>query len=296
MRTIVTLLVAGSLAAAWGAAPAIGLAVARGSFLVDGARASGNATLFEGTTVETSRVLSELRLEGGARMRLASDSRAQVHRDYLLLERGIGEVGPGAAYQIRASGLRITAAGASSGRVALAGGSKVQVAALAGSFRVTNAEGMEVANVTTGAPLELEPQAPGASAPSHLTGCLHRKNGRLLLSDETTGVVAELTGAGLDAEAGNRLDVTGVRDPAARPAGDAGHLIRVSGWKRLAKGCPAKAAAAATKSGQAGGGAGVSVTTVSIIGGVAAAAAVGGLAAAGALPGQGDEARAPVSR
>jgi hypothetical protein len=112
-----------------------------------------------------------------------------------------------------------------------------------------------------------------------------------LLTDETTNVIAELNGPGLDREKGNRVEVTGGMDATATPISDASQFIRVTGVKRLSKGCPtASGAAAAAGSGGSTGKTshgGLSTTTVvAIIGGVAAAALVGGLAATGKLTGK----------
>src|SRR6266567_2060565 len=64
----------------------IGMAVANGSFLVDQSRVWGNTTLFDGSMIETATAASDLQLNGGVMMRLASESRARVYRDRLVLE------------------------------------------------------------------------------------------------------------------------------------------------------------------------------------------------------------------
>ena len=87
--------------------------------------------------------------------------------------------------------------------------------------------------------------------------------------------------------------MTGALDPTATPVSDASQFIRVSGVKRLGKGCPAgsgAAAAAGSGGGTAGktagaAGHGLSTTAIAILGGVAVAGAVGGLAASGKLSG-----------
>jgi hypothetical protein len=187
--------------------------------------------------------------------------------------------------------------GAGSARVALAGSAHVQVEALAGSVRVLNSQGVFVAAIHSGNALEFAFQASGA--PSKLSGCLRAVSGHYLVTDEVTNVTVEVAGSGLDKEGGNRVQITGAMDPAASPASGATEYIRVSGVKRLSRGCVAtdRAAAAGAGGGNAGGAAGgaanaggiaaVSVTTIAIIGGVAAAAIIGGLAASGSLSGSG---------
>jgi hypothetical protein len=275
-----------------GAVPVIGTVVAKGTFRLDNATVTGNATLFEGATIETSSAASRMELATGARISLGTDSKARFFGDHMILEKGEGRLEKAESFRFEARGLVIQPeTGNASARVALAGGARVELAALSGSFRVLNARGVLVANVASGHALELEPQA--ADTASKLTGTLRHVNGHYLLTDETTNVTVELSGAGLSKEAGSRIEVTGQMDPSATPVTDASQFIRVTALKHLGKGTAAgTSAAAAGQGGSAGAGTAsaghaLSITTIAIIGGVAAAATLGGLAAAGKLPGQG---------
>jgi hypothetical protein len=274
-----------------GAAPVIGTVVAKGSFRVDNATVTGNATLFEGATIETKTAESRMELASGARISLGLDSKARLYGDHMILEKGQGRLEKAEGFRFEARGLTIQPeTGNASARVALTGGARLELAALTGSFRVLNSRGVLVANVASGHALELEPQ--GTDTTTKLTGTLRKVGEHYLLTDETTNVTVELTGAGLSKEAGSRVEVTGQMDPTATPVTDASQFIRVTAIKHLGKGAPGDSgAAAAGKGGSAGTAAGshsaLSVTTIAIIGGVAAAATLGGLAAAGKLPGQG---------
>jgi hypothetical protein len=304
------------------APPVIGTMVAQGSFRIDNSTVTGNATLFEGDSVETRAAASLAELSGGARVMLASDSRGKFFRNRIILEKGEGQIEKSAGFELDARGLTVrTEARDASARVALSGGTRVQVLALSGSFQVFNAQGVLVANLAAGRALEFEPQS--SNGPSRLSGCLQRRGGRFLLTDETTNVAVELTGPGLGKEANNRIEAAGSLDPTVTPLPEASEVIRVTSVKRIGKACVTGAAAAAgaggapsggvpgggvpggvpTNGAGGGGGAGggaaagaaggaaaahaIPLTTIAIIGGVAAAATVGGLAAAGKLPGQG---------
>jgi hypothetical protein len=289
---------------AWGGPSAIGTAAAQGSFRVDDATVAGNATLFEGTTVETHQSASRLDMTSGARLSLAAESKARIFSDRLILERGSGRMERAAGIYLEAHGLTVRMEnGAGSAQVALAGSGRIQVAALIGSLRVLNPQGLLVAAIHSGSALEFAFQASGT--PSKLSGCLVAVAGHYLVTDETTNVAVEVggsgAGSGLAKESGNRVQITGVMDPSASPVSGATEYIRVSGVKRLSRGCAAtdKAAAAgagggaggnagspAGGAGKTGGGIGaISVATIAVIGGVAAAALVGGLAASGTLSG-----------
>lgn len=281
-----------SLVMASGAGPVIGTVVTKGAFRLDNATVTGNATLFEGATVETKSAESRMELSSGAQVSLGADSRARFYGDHMILEKGAGQLQKAENFRFEARGLTIQPeTGNASARVALAGGARVELAALSGSFRVLNARGMLVANVGAGRTLALEPQA--ADTATKLTGTLSKVGGHYLLTDETTNVTVELAGQGLAKEVGNRIEVTGAMDPTATPVTDASQFIRVSSVKHLGKGAAGSSGAAAAGKGGAAGGVGggggiaMSATTIAIIGGVAAAATLGGLAAAGKLPGQG---------
>lgn len=271
------------------ASPAIGTVMAKGSFRLDNATVRGNATLFEGATIETAETGSSMELSSGARVTLSPESKGRFFGDHVVLERGQGRLDKTAGFHVEARGLTIQPeTGNATGRVLLASNSRVQVAALTGSFRVLNASGMVVAKLPPGLTLAFEPQI--SSGPTKLRGRLQVKNGHYLLTDETTNVTVELFGPGLAKEVGHRIEVTGSLDPTVTPVSDASEFIRVTSVKIV----PVAGAAAAGAAGGASGAA-ISGTAIAIIGGVAAAAVVGGLAAAGGLPGQGGASTA-VSR
>ena len=257
------------------ASPAIGVVKARGSFRLDSATVYANSTLFDGSAIETGNVSSELQLAGGARLLLSSGSGGKVYRDRLVLEKGAVQLRAAGNYPIEARSLRVLPAGPdSTAQVVLDKAGRVQVAALNGPVQVTSAQGIVVANVLPGSALELSPQV--AAAPSRLTGCLQQKNGRFLLTDETTNVTVELQGPGLDKEVGNVVEITGAMIPGAKPVAGATQVIQVSELKSTGRKCSAPPAvpppvAAGLSAGAKG----------AIIGGVIATATVVGMAAGG---------------
>jgi len=311
------LFASGAVSSLVAAGSPIGMAVANGSFLVDHSRVWGNTTLFDGSVIETATAQSEVQLNGGVTMRLASDSRATVYQNRLVLESGYGQLQTAAPYAIEARSLQIsTGRPGSVARVKLQGASRVTVAALGGDVRVLNSAGLLVADVEAGKSLDFEPQAAGAAAPTRASGCLLEKSGKIIVVEQTTNVILELQGLGLEQELGNRVEIAGVASATPVSVPGASQLIKVAAVKGVSKGgCTsiakkvgATAAAAGTATavaGAAGGAgsaagagaaagigaaasAGIGVGTIAVIGGVAAAATVGGLAAVGSLPGQGD--------
>src|SRR5580692_12271434 len=75
-----------------GAVPVIGTVVAKGTFRLDNATVTGNATLFEGATIETKTAASRMELSSGARISLGTDSKARFYGDHMILEKGEGRL------------------------------------------------------------------------------------------------------------------------------------------------------------------------------------------------------------
>jgi len=295
---------------------AIGFAVSAGSFQVNAHAAQGTATLFEGSVIETGKTPSQIRLEDGTQLRLASDSRAQVYRSRVVLEKGSGQLESSSSYPIESRSLRVfSTAPDTIARVRVGDQGKVLVATVRGSVRVANSTGLAVANLTTGLSMAFDP-AVGTSAAAKLAGCLYEREGSDFIFDAATKTAHGLKGADLARETGKNVQITGIEDPAT-------HVIAVTGWKPLSGGQCAKFAKAAKESGveaavksvgvtggavaagaaaagvagAAGAGIGAAAT-VAVVGGVAAATTVGGLAASGTFGGSGTQTNThpPTSR
>ena len=74
------------------AAPAIGIVTASGHFSVGGSQVWGNATLFDGATVETGSASSELALRNGVRVQLGAGSRARIWQNRMDLQKGVAQL------------------------------------------------------------------------------------------------------------------------------------------------------------------------------------------------------------
>jgi hypothetical protein len=294
LQSVLALAMSLNLGIGTAASPAIGTVLTKGSFRLDNTTVSGNATLLEGSMLETASASSSVQLNSGARVSFAADSRGRLFGDRLVLEKGGTNLENSTGFRLVALGLTIQPErGNSTGSVIFDSPRRVRVSAVTGSLRVLNTSGQLVANLAPGAALAFEPQQ-GPSNVTRVTGCLMSKAGHYLMTDEVTKVTVEVAGTGVAQEAGNKVEVTGATDPTATPASDASQLVRAREIRRVEKGCGnGKAVAAAAGTGAAAGAStgGIAVTTVAIVGGVAAAAVVGGLAATGSK-----ESPAPVSR
>ena len=162
------------LSAAALAAPAIGIVTASGHFSVEGSQVWGNATLFDGATVETSSASSELALRNGVSVQLGAGSRVRIWQNRLILEKGAAQLSAPAAFEARVSDQ-----------------AKLIRASFKGSVAMQAAQGQTV----------------------H-TGCIVYKDGRFLLQDQNTQEVIELSGPDLGANVGNRVEARGTASSA----------------------------------------------------------------------------------
>jgi hypothetical protein len=194
-------------AAASAASPAIGIVTASGYFTVDRSQVWGNATIFEGSVVETSNASSEIEWNNGARLQLAKNSRARILAGSVVLEKGIGQVSA-ESFDVNASNLRIH----TNGRLHVAVGENLQIASLLGSARVSSAAGMLLSVIPAGRGTSFEPQA--ANGTVTRTGCVLFKDNHYIMQDENTQEVVELSGQNLGAQVGNRAQVTGAASSA----------------------------------------------------------------------------------
>ena len=226
-QALLSLILTVMLIPGWSAGSAIGVAIAPGTFQLDGAAVTGNATLLDGAAVETAQSSSRLEVGKSARVELAPGSRARVYAKFAALEKGSGELAAARGYQMEARTLRIQPRDSKAvARVELKGASTVLVAAVNGPVRVFNNEGLVVADVIAGMAMSFVPQA-GPANGSKLAGCLMKKGTAYLLTDDASQVTVELRGDGLEENVGKKVEITGTAFRSAEPVAGASSVIHV---------------------------------------------------------------------
>jgi hypothetical protein len=185
------------------ASPAIGIVTASGHFTLDRSQVWGNATVFEGSVIETSTASSEIALRNGAKLQLAKDSRARILSDRVVMEKGIGQVFAPESFEVNAANLRIH----TSGRLRVNMTDGIEVASLVGSTRVSSASGILLAAIPAGRSMNFSPQS--ANGTVTRTGCLLFKDNHFILQDENTQEVVELTGQNFAPQLANRVEISG---------------------------------------------------------------------------------------
>ncbi len=280
-RALVALLCVGSLTFCFAGGASIGIAMVNGTATVDNDSIRGNTSVLEGSVVETAKGSSQLSLNGGARLDFGAASRGKVFRDHVVLEKGMGQVHGGSSFPLFANALHVVGSGADSTvRVAVKDSKRILVGAVTGEAQVLNSNGLLLAKVMPGRTFEFDQEA-GAAAQAKISGCVERRGGKFYVRDDTTGVVSEISGTGLDQYVRKHVDVSGSIDTAATPGSGSTQYVRVSAGGITSSG-GAGCAAAPVGGATAATGAGLGHAAVgAIVAGVAVAAVLGGLAAAG---------------
>jgi hypothetical protein len=237
------------------ATPGIGVAISQGNIFIDSSATAGNATIFNGSTLETQSAGSQVRLNGGGQLRLASDSRGAVYSDHIDLQKGSANI---KGYSANANGLNIRADGTASAAISMHDQGTVQIAALTGNVHVFDAAGLNIANLAPGRALDLRPQAGGAAGASSLTGCAVKSGNGTLLTDEASNVTVQLRGG--SAKAGRHVQITGSMVSNATPATGATEVVNVTNVTDLGA-CTAAGVPVAG----VGGGAPAAIGTVALV-------------------------------
>jgi hypothetical protein len=223
------------------------VATSQGNIIINSGWTPGNATVFEGSTLQTDKAVSQVHLKDGGQVKFASESRGMLFSDHVDLQSGSAQVSGLAA---NANGLVIKTGKSGTAAIAIRG-KATEVAALVGDVHVFNAQGINVANLIPGAALSLVQDA-GAAAPSSLTGCAVRRDGNTLLTDETSNVTVQLRGGNV--RPNRHVTVTGSLVSGVTPFSPATEVIDVTSVKDAPGSCKAPGAAAAGAAGAAGAG------------------------------------------
>ncbi len=228
------------------AAPAIGIVTASGHFSVEGSQVWGNATLFDGATIETSAASSELALRNGVKVQLGAGSRARIWQNRLVLEKGAAQLAAPGSFEVR----------------------------------VLNHANLIRAPFRGGIAMQVEP---GQTVHA---GCMVYKDGRFLLQDQTTQEVIELSGPDLAANVGNRVEARGSTSSAPVSVAPATSVMNVVSIAPQAQGgCLSIAAALNARTDVPANASKSGSTAAKAAGAAGGAAAAGAAGAAGAAAG-----------
>ena len=249
------LVLAGAVTA-MAAPPVIGMITASGHFTLDRSEVWGNATLFDGASVETTSASSDVTLRSGVRVQLGGSSRASISGRRMILRQGASQVSAAAPYEVDAGSFQVRPAGTDARMtVAYVSGGAIEVAALRGEARVALPGGALLASVGAGQSRIFALQNAAGRSVVH-KGCLVTKEGHYEIQDQDTEEVVEITGTPslLNPAVGNRVTATGTAS-AARPSVTPATSVMLASAVAIDQrgGCLSVAAAlnASTEAGQA---------------------------------------------
>jgi hypothetical protein len=207
----------------------IGTASVRGNMRVDNYVVKGDATLFNGSVVETDQATANLRLDKGTQITLSTNSRGTMYSDHAVLQQGESQVIASNSFQLQAGPVHVFPNLPNSvGIVTLKPDNSVEVASLSGSFGVSSNNGVMLANIHPGRVVNFAMQTPPASQTAFSgLGIVSFDNGTYYLTtDEDVKYV--LTCRDSHRYIGDKVYVTGtVEAPAGQPAGVQGTLLCV---------------------------------------------------------------------
>lgn len=163
----------------------IGTVSARGEMRVDNYAVNGNATLFDGSVVETRQATADLRLNKGTQVTMSTASRGTFYSDHLVLQQGQSEVSASGPFQLEANGLRVVPSQPNAhGVVSIKPDKTVEVASINGSFGVTSEHGVLLANVRPGRVVSFAMQAGANPETFSGVGLVSIENGTYYLTTD----------------------------------------------------------------------------------------------------------------
>ena len=221
----------------WAASSTLGFITVQGTFQLDKSRIWGNATLLDGSAVETDKTRSEIHLQNGSQIQLAPASKARFFAGHAMVEKGSMRIQAAAAYRVEARGLQIaTVDDNTRAGVALQGADGITVSVASGELTIANPAGTLVADVTAGKSVTLTPEPGGTPGFTRLTGCLLTRKSSAFLVDQASSITFQLEGGGASSEAGNRVEITGTLSQASPQKHGQLPMINVSNVSRLEAG------------------------------------------------------------
>jgi hypothetical protein len=202
---------------------AIGTVSARGDLRVDGYTVAGNGTLFDGTAVQTDQANATLRLDNGTEVTLSINSRGVVYRDHLVLLQGKSQLKASSSpFLLEADGLRVSPSGPNTlGVVSVGSADTVDVAALAGEFRIVDGAGSSLAHISPGTAMSFHLAGSlGAQSGTSITevGVVSRENGIYYL-ETSDGTKYQLEGKDFQKFDGKKVAITGRLQGGTTPSG-----------------------------------------------------------------------------
>jgi len=198
-----------------GAAGILGFVYANGTYRIDGSTVRGNATVFDGSILETQESPARLQFGDGTHLWLASGSSVKFSPQVTTLLRGLVQLQGGEDHALSAGAIKVTPGPDSIVRIMLESSGGAVVMPLGGIAKVSNARGIPVGNLAAGQAVRFAAYE-GAAAAVESSGCIERRSDGFALTDSITNLTFQLEGRDLDKAAGKHIHLLGVWEPSRR--------------------------------------------------------------------------------
>ncbi len=169
----VTALSAGS---AFAVTPVIGVASAFGSFTVNSSQVTGNSNVYDGSQINTGSTASQIFLQGGPSVMLATNTGATVYNDHLVLTQGAVRVDNMNKYDVQALGYRVAPDEPNSQAAVRLREGAVEVASMSGALKVFDKNGAMLTRIGAGTASSFKPGQSGAD-PGNTNGGTSKSGG-----------------------------------------------------------------------------------------------------------------------
>jgi len=183
-NVFLSLVVTGLSAVPAFAASTIGIATGVGAFSVNSAPVTGNVDVIDGAQLRTTIAPSDVHLDNGVELRLATRSAGTVFDDHLVLREGAIRVANFDSYKVHVSDLQVQADTPGTAAIVRMSGKTIEIASIGGSVTVTDGGAM-LTRVTAGSKMAFQNQTPGqtGAAPGQ-TGAAPAPNEKGPISDK----------------------------------------------------------------------------------------------------------------
>ena len=115
----------------------------------------GNANLFDGSELKTTKFPSEIYLKNGPHILLGVNSAAIVHQDLLALEQGAFKAQNLYKYSLQLGPVKVQGESVQAGVLVRRKADEVEIATLSGSVRLVNETGVALKQLRTGSQFQL---------------------------------------------------------------------------------------------------------------------------------------------
>jgi len=200
-------------------AKVVGSAAVRGNLRIDGNQVTSDATLFDGSTVETTDATATLQMGSHAVVLMNAGTRSIVHDGYITLDQGKIDVRATCGFVVDADQVRVTPNSSASHGVVYISNSSVSVLAMDGEFLILDKEGRVLGTIHSGQSQAFSAGKEQTAGPATYAGTLSSTDNHPMLTlfgpdNKTTYELQGRSATHIEADLQSRLVlVNGAVDP-----------------------------------------------------------------------------------